>query len=158
GPASSATSTAGTDVSIRCASSAAPGSGSCSSPRSSPAPGTSSSCARPPTASVVDAPAHAGADGDGVAPRSAAVPWREPISIYELHVGSWRRDRSYVELGEELGAYVRDLGFTHVELMPVMEHPFAGSWGYQVTGFYAPTARFGSPDDFRALVDALHRQ
>jgi 1,4-alpha-glucan branching enzyme len=112
----------------------------------------------PRTASVVYDADHAWADGEWVSRRSAAVPWREPISIYELHVGSWRRDRSYVELGEELGAYVRDLGFTHVELMPVMEHPFAGSWGYQVTGFYAPTPRFGSPDDFRALVDALHRQ
>jgi 1,4-alpha-glucan branching enzyme len=81
-----------------------------------------------------------------------------PISIYEVHLGSWRQGLSYVELAEQLGAYCHDLGFTHVELLPVMEHPFAGSWGYQVTGFFAPTARFGSPDDFRGFVDSLHRQ
>ena len=85
------------------------------------------------------------------------------MSIYEVHLGSWRRvpedgDRSltYRELAEQLPDYVADLGFTHVELMPVAEHPFGGSWGYQVTSYYAPTARYGSPDDFRALVDALH--
>jgi 1,4-alpha-glucan branching enzyme len=111
----------------------------------------------PRTASVVYEPRHAWGDGEWVSRRAAALPWREPVSIYELHLGSWRRGRSYAELGDELAAYVRDLGFTHVELMPVMEHPFAGSWGYQVTGFYAPTARFGTPDEFRSLVDALHR-
>jgi 1,4-alpha-glucan branching enzyme len=86
-----------------------------------------------------------------------------PISIYEVHLGSWRRNPlednrplSYRELADELGDYVEDLGFTHVELMPVMEHPFSGSWGYQVTGYYAPTSRFGTPDDFRELVDRLH--
>jgi 1,4-alpha-glucan branching enzyme len=81
-----------------------------------------------------------------------------PISIYEVHLGSWRQGLSYLELAEQLGTYVKEMGFTHVELMPVMEHPFAGSWGYQVTGFFAPTSRFGSPDEFRAFVDSLHRQ
>jgi 1,4-alpha-glucan branching enzyme len=81
-----------------------------------------------------------------------------------VHLGSWRRnplegDRSlgYLELADELADYVRDLGFTHVELLPVMEHPFSGSWGYQVSGYFAPTARFGSPDDFRGFVDRLHQ-
>jgi 1,4-alpha-glucan branching enzyme len=85
------------------------------------------------------------------------------LSIYEVHLGSWRRvpedgNRSltYRELAEQLPDYVADLGFTHVELMPVAEHPFGGSWGYQVSSYYAPTSRYGTPDDFRALVDALH--
>jgi len=84
------------------------------------------------------------------------------MSIYEVHLGSWRRTHdnrwlSYRELAEQLPAYIADMGFTHVELLPVMEHPFDGSWGYQPTGLYAPTSRFGSPADFAALVDALHR-
>jgi 1,4-alpha-glucan branching enzyme len=89
---------------------------------------------------------------------------RKPISIYECHLGSWRRrpedhDRwlTYRELAEELPAYVRDLGFTHIEFLPVAEHPFDGSWGYQPTGLYAPTSRFGTPADFAALVEACHR-
>jgi 1,4-alpha-glucan branching enzyme len=88
----------------------------------------------------------------------------KPISIYEVHLGSWRRRPeegnrwlSYRELAELLPAYARDLGFTHVEFLPVSEHPFDGSWGYQPTGLYAPTSRFGSPADFAALVDACHR-
>ncbi len=85
-----------------------------------------------------------------------------PLSVYEVHAGSWRRhpdgrEYSYRELAEYLVPYVRDLGFTHVELMPVMEHPFGGSWGYQVIGNYAATSRYGSPDDFRYLVDQLHQ-
>jgi 1,4-alpha-glucan branching enzyme len=80
-----------------------------------------------------------------------------PFSVYEVHLPSWRPGLTYRELAEELPAYVRDLGFTHVEFMPVAQHPFAGSWGYQVTGFYAPTARLGTPDDFKYLVDALHQ-
>ncbi|WP_267488027.1 alpha-amylase family glycosyl hydrolase, partial [Streptomyces sp. DH12] len=75
----------------------------------------------------------------------------------EVHLPSWRPGLTYRQLAEQLPAYVKDLGFTHVELMPVAEHPFGGSWGYQVTGFYAPTARLGAPDDFKYLVDALHR-
>ncbi len=79
------------------------------------------------------------------------------MSIYEVHLGSWRPGLGYRELADELVAYVTDLGFTHVEFMPVMEHPYGPSWGYQVTGYFAPTSRFGHPDDFRHLVDALHR-
>ncbi|MBI3872463.1 MAG: 1,4-alpha-glucan branching protein GlgB [candidate division Zixibacteria bacterium] len=87
-----------------------------------------------------------------------------PISIYEMHLGSWRRvpeERnrwmSYRELAEPLCAYVKDLGFTHVEFLPVMEHPFAGSWGYQTTGYFAPTSRYGAPEDFMFLIDHLHQ-
>src|SRR5256886_4807049 len=87
-----------------------------------------------------------------------------PISIYEVHLGSWRRRLeeggrwlSYRELAEELPAYARDLGFTHIEFLPVSEHPFDGSWGYQPTGLFAPTSRFGTPTDFAGLVDACHR-
>jgi 1,4-alpha-glucan branching enzyme len=80
-----------------------------------------------------------------------------PMSIYEVHLGSWRPGLSYLQLADQLVDYVRDLGFTHVELLPVMEHPYGGSWGYQVTGYYAPTARFGDPDQFRHLVDRLHQ-
>jgi 1,4-alpha-glucan branching enzyme len=92
---------------------------------------------------------------DGINLRSA------PISIYEVHLGSWRRKGnnewlSYRELAEQLPSYVRDLGFTHVEFLPINEHPFDGSWGYQPTGLYAPTSRFGSPADFAALIDACH--
>jgi len=95
--------------------------------------------------------------------RRSGEPYAGPMSIYEVHLGSWRRTLEnetldYRELAGELGAYVKDLGFTHVELLPVMEHPYSGSWGYQVTGYFAPTARFGTPDDFRAFVDELHRQ
>ncbi len=79
------------------------------------------------------------------------------MSIYEVHLGSWRAGLGYRELASELVDYVREHGFTHVELLPVAEHPFGGSWGYQVTSYYAPTARFGTPDDFRYLVDALHQ-
>jgi 1,4-alpha-glucan branching enzyme len=87
-----------------------------------------------------------------------------PISIYEVHLGSWRRNAdeggrwlSYRELAEQLPTYARDLGFTHVEFLPVTEHPFDGSWGYQPTGMFAPTSRFGSPADFAALIEACHR-
>jgi 1,4-alpha-glucan branching enzyme len=102
-------------------------------------------------------------DHEWLAERRAASPLHEPVSIYEVHLGSWRRtpdgeSLSYIELADQLGAYARDLGFTHVELMPVMEHPYSGSWGYQVTGYFAPTSRFGNPDEFRAFVDRLHEQ
>jgi len=102
-------------------------------------------------------------DDDWVERRRAAQPFAGPMSIYEVHLGSWRRTLEnktldYRQLAEQLGAYAKDLGFTHVELLPVMEHPYSGSWGYQVTGYFAPTARFGDPDDFRAFVDELHRQ
>jgi 1,4-alpha-glucan branching enzyme len=85
-----------------------------------------------------------------------------PISMYEAHLGSWRRDHGevlgYYNLGEQLGEHVANLGFTHIELMPVMEHPFYGSWGYQVTGFFAPTTRYGAPEDLMAMIDGLHRR
>jgi 1,4-alpha-glucan branching enzyme len=80
-----------------------------------------------------------------------------PMSIYEVHLGSWRLGLSYKELADQLVEYVSDLGFTHVEFLPVMEHPFGGSWGYQISGFYAPTARFGTPDEFRYLIDRCHQ-
>lgn len=89
--------------------------------------------------------------------------WKErPMSIYEVHLGSWQhgeggRSLTYRELAERLVPYVREQGFTHIELMPITEHPFDGSWGYQSTGFFAPTSRFGSPDDFRFFVDRAHQ-
>jgi len=87
---------------------------------------------------------------------------REPVSIYEVHLESWMRGSgnsllSYRELARQLVEYVKRMGYTHIELLPVMEHPFSGSWGYQVTGYYAPTSRFGSPDDFRFFVDECHQ-
>lgn len=82
-----------------------------------------------------------------------------PLRVYEAHIGSWRSGvTGYVEFGEQLADHVSALGFTHVELLPVAEHPFGGSWGYQVSGYYAPTARYGSPDDLRTMVDTLHRR
>jgi 1,4-alpha-glucan branching enzyme len=119
----------------------------------------------PKTASVIVTPRHewSAQDTAFLARRDAEQPLREAMSIYEVHLGSWRlnslednRSLTYPELADELAAYVSDLGFTHVELLPVMAHPFSGSWGYQVTGYYAPTPRYGSPDDLRAFVDRLH--
>src|SRR5690606_13189127 len=96
-------------------------------------------------------------DDEWLTQRAAADLHRKPMSIYEVHLGSWRPGLSYRELADQLVDYVRELGFTHVEFLPVAEHPFGGSWGYQVTSYYAPTARFGTPDDFRYLVDRLHQ-
>ncbi|WP_433797719.1 1,4-alpha-glucan branching protein GlgB [Actinoplanes sp. CA-252034] len=111
----------------------------------------------PATASVVHQSSYQWHDEQWMRERSAKSWHQEPISAYEVHLGSWRPGLTYVELAEQLVDYVVDIGFTHVELMPVMEHPFGGSWGYQVTGYYAPTSRFGSPDEFRHLVDKLHQ-
>ncbi|MGW4291330.1 1,4-alpha-glucan branching protein GlgB [Streptomyces sp. NPDC004673] len=111
----------------------------------------------PDTASVVTSSAYAWNDGQWMAHRGDTPVHQAPMSVYEVHLPSWRPGLTYRELAEELPAYVRDLGFTHVELMPVAGHPFSGSWGYQVTSYYAPTPRLGSPDDFKFLVDALHR-
>jgi 1,4-alpha-glucan branching enzyme len=111
----------------------------------------------PATASVVFTSRHAWEDADWVTARGQRDPVREPMSIYEVHLGSWRLGLTYRELATELVDYVTELGFTHVEFLPVAEHPFGGSWGYQVTSYYAPTSRFGDPDDFRYLVDALHQ-
>jgi len=110
----------------------------------------------PANASIVFASAHRWSDAAWLERRRAADPLREPVSIYEVHPGSWRPGLGWRELADELAAYAVDLGFTHVELMPVMQHPFSGSWGYQVSGYYAPQSTFGSPDDFRAFVDRLH--
>ncbi|MEU3065660.1 1,4-alpha-glucan branching enzyme [Streptomyces sp. NPDC006906] len=111
----------------------------------------------PATASIVTARHHTWQDADWMAHRGDRPVHEAPFSVYEVHLASWRPGLTYRQLAEQLPAYVKDLGFTHVELMPVSEHPFGGSWGYQVTGFYAPTSRLGTPDDFRFLVDALHR-
>ena len=112
----------------------------------------------PATSSIVHASRHEWQDGEWMARRAAAPPAHEaPFSVYEVHLASWRPGLTYRQLADQLPGYVTDLGFTHVELMPVAEHPFGGSWGYQVTGLYAPTARLGTPDDFKYLVDALHR-
>ena len=119
---------------------------------------------RPPgTASLVWNAPYRWQDEEWMRRRREANALSAPISIYEVHLGSWRRhpeqgNRSltYRELAEVLPAYARDLGFTHVELLPVMEHPFYGSWGYQCTGFFAPTSRYGTPEDLKALIDALH--
>jgi 1,4-alpha-glucan branching enzyme len=119
----------------------------------------------PGTASIAYQPNHTYYDGDWITERGQRDSLRSPASIYEVHLGSWRRipdegNRvlSYRELAHQLTDYVCDMGFTHVEMMPVMEHPFAGSWGYQVSGYFAPTSRFGTPDDFKYLVDILHQR
>ena len=112
----------------------------------------------PATASLITPPsAHVWGDAAWMAQRSRVD--GTPLRIYEVHLASWRHGvGSYRDLGEQLAEHVAGLGFTHVELLPVAEHPFGGSWGYQVTGYYAPTSRFGSPDDFRAMVDLLHQR
>ena len=120
----------------------------------------------PKTASIVFQSGHEWTADDAEWLRARGQPpqaLERPISIYEVHLGSWRlntlednRSLNYLELADELSAYVKDLGFTHVELLPVMSHPFKGSWGYQVTGYFAPTPFYGSPDDFRVFVDRLH--
>ena len=119
--------------------------------------------APPRTASRVVAPSRfAWSDATWMARREQANARTAPISIYEVHLGSWRRrdqdgrSLTYLELADELVPYVKELGFTHVELMPVSEHPFEGSWGYQPIGLFAPTSRWGTPDELRALVDRFH--
>jgi 1,4-alpha-glucan branching enzyme len=113
--------------------------------------------APPATASVVTASHYEWGDQEWLAHRADTPVHEAPFSVYEVHLPSWRPGLTYRQLAEQLPEYVKDLGFTHVELMPVAGHPFSGSWGYQVTSYYAPTARLGSPDDFRCLVDSLHR-
>ena len=117
----------------------------------------------PQTASVITVSRHEWSEAEARwgERRASGAPLAAPVSIYEVHLGSWRRAPdgsapSYAQLAGELSAYVLDMGFTHVELLPVMAHPFAGSWGYQVTGYYAPTPRYGSPDDLRGFIQTLH--
>ncbi|MFC7376720.1 MULTISPECIES: 1,4-alpha-glucan branching protein GlgB [unclassified Brachybacterium] len=111
----------------------------------------------PATGSVVTDSDFEWSDDAWLAERASHDPVSSRMSIYELHLGSWRPGLGYRELATELVDYVTELGFTHVELMPLAEHPFGGSWGYQVTGYYAPTSRLGSPDELRHLIDTLHR-
>ena len=120
-------------------------------------------CEHPPaTASVVWPTSYEWGDDEWMRGRHQRQTRSAPISIYEAHLGSWRRDHNevlgYYTLGEQLGEHVENLGFTHIELMPIMEHPFYGSWGYQVTGFFAPTTRYGAPEDLMAMIDGLHRR
>src|SRR5208337_3701022 len=112
----------------------------------------------PRTASVVWDLSYEWSDGDWMKDRHARNALQSPYSVYELHLGSWRRvpeqnsrSLTYREMAAYLPEYIKDSGFTHVEFMPVMEHPFYGSWGYQVTGFFAPTSRYGKPQDFMLL-------
>src|SRR5665811_680620 len=111
---------------------------------------------QPQRSSIVYTGAFSWSDDDWMAARTSKQPHAEAMSVYEVHLGSWRRGLSYSELGTELVDYVTGMGFTHVEFLPVMEHPFSGSWGYQVTGYFAPTSRYGTPDQLRALINALH--
>ena len=111
----------------------------------------------PATASIVTASDYAWQDKNWMAKRSSRDALQSPMSVYELHLGSWRGTKNYRDMVSDLVGHVKYLGFTHVEFMPIAEHPFGGSWGYQVTGYYAPTSRFGDEDDFRYLVDQLHQ-
>ncbi len=119
---------------------------------------------RPHTASIVcDLSQYAWSD-DGWMEQRAIEKWHEkPISVYEVHLGSWKRADgwrwlTYRELADQLVAYVKDMGYTHIELMPIAEYPFDGSWGYQTVSYYAPTSRFGNPEDFRYFIDRCHRE
>jgi 1,4-alpha-glucan branching enzyme len=117
----------------------------------------------PATASRVWELDYEWSDGDWMQRRAAGDSHREPMSIYEVHLGSWRRGNGgerllgYRELAHTLAEYVASMGFTHIELLPVMEHPFYGSWGYQTTGYFAPTSRYGTPQDLMFLIDTLHQ-
>lgn len=111
----------------------------------------------PATASKVVRSEYEWGDHEWMTARANANPLTQPMSVFEVHAGSWRPGLSYRQLAVELVDYVVELGYTHVEFLPLAEHPFGGSWGYQVTGYYAPTSRFGHPDDLRYLIDKLHR-
>ncbi|RQO56598.1 1,4-alpha-glucan branching enzyme [Variovorax sp. KBW07] len=116
----------------------------------------------PATASRICELSYEWGDAEWMATRGPRNALDAPQSVYEVHLGSWRRRdgqfMGYRDIARQLAAYVKEMGFTHVELMPVTEHPFYGSWGYQTTGYFAPTSRFGSPQDFMYLVDHLHQQ
>ncbi|WP_084634954.1 1,4-alpha-glucan branching protein GlgB [Propionicicella superfundia] len=111
----------------------------------------------PSNASIVYTSRYAWGDDDWMRRRAEATPHASPMSVYEVHLGSWKRGKTYLELAEELVEYVTYMGYTHVELLPVTEHPFEPSWGYQVTNYFAPQSRLGRPDEFRHLVDRLHQ-
>jgi len=111
----------------------------------------------PANASVVFESEYVWNDAQWLEHRASLVPHKAPMSVYEVHLGSWQPGKTYRDLAFDLVTYVKERGFTHVEFMPVAEHPYAPSWGYQVTGYYAITSRFGTPDDFRYLVDAFHQ-
>ena len=111
----------------------------------------------PLTASIVHESTHRWSDQAWLEARITKDALKSPMSVYEMHLGSWRPGLDYRSMADELIEYLKKLSFTHVEFMPVAEHPFGGSWGYQVTGYFAPTSRFGDPDDFRYLVDRLHQ-
>ncbi len=111
----------------------------------------------PLTASVVFESSFTWSDQPWLDKRRTFESWKAPVSIYEIHLASWKAGLGYRELASELISYVSEQGFTHVEFLPVMEHPYGPSWGYQVTSFFAPTSRFGSPDEFRYLVNELHK-
>ncbi|HET9486166.1 MAG TPA: 1,4-alpha-glucan branching protein GlgB [Chryseosolibacter sp.] len=116
----------------------------------------------PKTASIVWSPKFEWKDEEWLKGRKAQAGKPKPYSVYEVHYGSWRRkaenlSMTYPEMATQLVDYVKEMGFTHVEFMPIMEHPFYGSWGYQVTGYFAPTSRYGSPEDFMYLIDSFHR-
>ncbi len=109
----------------------------------------------PATSSVVFESSYEWGDTEWMSTRED--PSRRPMSVYEIHLASWRRGRTYRSVADELIEYIHETGFTHVEFLPVMEHPYGGSWGYQVTSYFAPTARMGNPDDLRYLIDRLHQ-
>lgn len=111
----------------------------------------------PNTASVVASSSYTWTDGAWMTRRAATHAVAQPLSVYEVHLGSWRGGLGYRDIADPLIEHVTAAGFTHVEFMPLAEHPFGGSWGYQVSGYYAPTSRFGSPDDLRHLIDRLHQ-
>ena len=126
-------------------------------------PYASSAELRPGTASrACPASSYRWKDGKWLARRRESDPTGSAMSIYEVHLGSWKKNGeefySYRELAPLLAAYVKDMGYTHIEILGLLEHPFDGSWGYQVTGYYAPTSRYGTPDDFRYFVDYMHRK
>ena len=111
----------------------------------------------PSNASIVHESSYTWGDDQWIAARPAFAAQESPLAIYEVHLGSWRAGLSYVDLAEELVEYVASMGYTHVEFMPVTEHPLVASWGYQVTGFFAPQSRLGQPDELRYLIDRLHQ-
>lgn len=122
-------------------------------------------CETPPkTASIIWEPKYEWKDQEWLKERKQSIGKPKPYSVYEVHFGSWKRKMeeggrslTYPEMAIEMVNYVKDLGFTHVEFLPLMEHPFYGSWGYQLTGYFAPTSRYGSPEDFMYMVDCFHK-